>query len=119
MHFQTTHPFDPSSRTVSVGTQVFTVLQDASQRCGHLVIDAPAELGAAYGWARATELDRAQFDQAEADAKAALEAKLAAMTAEERAAYDAAHAAEEAQARQAAAEEPTAKKKSAPIKLTR
>lgn len=118
MHFQTNHPFNPSSKTVSVGTQVFAVLQDASQRCGHLVIDAPAALGAAYGWARATELDRAQFDQAEADAKAALEAKLAAMTAEEREAYDAAQAAEE-QARQAAAEEPTAKKKSAPIKLTR
>lgn len=122
MFFQTTHPFDASTKTVNVGTQTFEVLKAESAKCGQLVIDAPAELGAVYGWARRTDLDRAAFDDAVAKAAAQLQAKLDAMTPEERAAYDAEQAAAaKAAADQASADDrpATAKQKAAPVKITR
>lgn len=62
MLFQTNHAFDPSAEHVSVGEQVFDVVKDASEQCGHLVVDAPQELGAVYGWAHAKVQKPAKAD---------------------------------------------------------
>ena len=106
--FELENLFDPyAGHAIVAGDVVVTILPAESQVAGHIVVAAPAEIGAIYGWRRRSDLEAARQAYYEALGEQHLQEiaeaeAYAALSPEERAERD--QAAAEADAERVAAE---------------